>query len=142
VIRPATEPDIPRLLKMGARFIAETPYKNHIFANPEQMEKLAKQLMASGGVLVYERDGELIGMLGYVVFPHYVSGELIAGEVFWWVEPEARGIGRELMKVAEEQARAAGAKRFQFVAPTERVAKLYERLGYERVEVMYQRALP
>jgi hypothetical protein len=30
-------------------------------------------------------------MLGYVIFPHFLSGELVAGEVFWWVEPEDTG---------------------------------------------------
>jgi len=141
MIRQATAEDVPRLVEMGRRFRSETGYAKVLAENPAKMAELATQLAASGGLLVSEREGELVGMLGYVVYPHFISGESTAGEVFWWVEPEHRGEGLKLLKEAERRAKAVGAEKMQMIAPTDRVATLYLRLGYEFVEASYQRAL-
>lgn len=141
MIRAATSSDVPRCVAMGRRFRAETGYARHLAENPEKMAELAAQLAQAGCLLVSERDGELVGMLGFVVYPHFISGETTAGEVFWWVEPEHRGEGVKLLREAERCARTAGAAKMQMIAPTDRVATLYQRLGYEFVEASYQRAL-
>lgn len=146
MIREATPADIPRLLEMGRRFISESSYKHHIVENPEQMKTLGEQIISNpnGMILVSDNGGKLNGMLALILFPHYVSGELIAGEVFWWVDPEARegSTGLKLMRKAEEIAAEMGAKKMQMVAPTQRIGKLYEHLGYTEVESTYQRDLP
>jgi GNAT superfamily N-acetyltransferase len=80
-------------------------------------------------------------MLGYVLFPHFLSGELVAGEVFWWVEPGFRGEGLKLLRAAETRSRAAGAKYLQMIAPNDRVAAVYKRLDYSFVEAAYQKLL-
>jgi GNAT superfamily N-acetyltransferase len=141
MIRPATAADVPRLVEMGRRFRSETGYAKILAENPAKMTELATQLAASGGLLVSERAGELVGMIGFYVYPHFLSGESTAGEVFWWVEPEHRGEGVKLLKEAERRARTAGAETMQMIAPTDRVATLYKRLGYEFVEASYQRSL-
>lgn len=145
MIREATPADIPRIVEMGRRFRMESSYKDHLAENPEQMKALAEQIISNpkGSILVSEKDGKLTGMLALLVFPHYLSGESIAIEVLWWVEPEARAgsTGLKLMREAEEIAVEMGAKKMQMVAPTERIGKLYEHLGYSRVESSYQRSL-
>lgn len=141
MIRLATAADVPRLVEMGRRFRSETGYAKHLAENPAKMTELAQQLAAAGGLLVSERSGEIVGMIGFVIFPHFLSGETTAGEVFWWVEPEHRGEGVKLLREAERYARARGATKIQMIAPTDRVALLYQRLGYEFVEANYQRAL-
>lgn len=141
MIRAATATDVPRLVEMGRRFRAETGYAKHLAENPTKMAELAGQLAEAGSLLVSERNGELVGMLGFIVYPHFISGETTGGEVFWWVEPEHRGEGVKLLREAERLARTQGAKTMQMIAPTDRVATLYLRLGYEFVEASYQRAL-
>lgn len=141
MIRFATTEDIPRCVEMGQRFHAETDYKNQVTIEPDALHKLGEQLVAKNGLLVSERGGQLVGMIGFVLFPHFFSGEMVAGEVFWWVDPEHRGEGPKLMKEAERHAREAGAKRMQMIAPNERVGTLYERCGYSFVETAYQKAL-
>jgi GNAT superfamily N-acetyltransferase len=127
---------------MGRRFRRETDYQRHLAENPETMAATARHLVAQGGVLVSEQPGgALVGMIGWVLFPHFLSGEVIAGEVFWWVEPEHRGQGLRLMRAAERQARQNGAQKMQMIAPTDAVATLYRRFGYEFVEAAYQKAL-
>lgn len=141
LIRSARKSDIPRVIEMGRRFYRESGYEKHLAENPDQMRCLAEQVMAANGLLVSECGGELTGMFGYVLFPHFISGELIAGEVFWWMEPESRGEGLNLLRVAEDKARSAGAKRMQMIAPNKQVARVYERLKYEFVEMAYQKTI-
>jgi RimJ/RimL family protein N-acetyltransferase len=141
MIRPAVEADIPRLVEMGRRFLASSPYSKFLPENPESMRVLIAQLVGWGTLLVSEAEGNVTGMIGFMVFNHPMSGEKIGGEIFWWVDPEARGIGLELLKQAEQAVREAGGKKMQMIAPDEGIEKLYQRLGYSQVETTYQRSL-
>lgn len=142
-MRMATEADVPALVAMGERFIAESEYRAHIGANAAQMSRVLTGLVTSadGCVLVTGPTGAPTGMIGLVLLNHPYSDERIASELFWWVEPERRGDGLRLLRAAEDWARSHGATRMQMVAPNDRVSRLYERLGYSRVEVAYQRSL-
>jgi GNAT superfamily N-acetyltransferase len=141
MIRRAVDDDLDRLVEMGLRFHTETSYRDHVKANPQQMRTLAKQLADLGGLLVSTRSEKVVGMIGYVLFPHFLSCEMVAGEVFWWVEPEHRGEGIKLLREAEKRAKSAGAVKMQMIAPDGQVANIYQRLGYEFVESAYQRNL-
>lgn len=140
-IRLAKEDDIPRLVGMGRRFRAESSYSKHLAENPERMAQLGRQLLANDGLLLMERDGVTIGMLGFIVHSHFISGEIVAGEVFWWVEPEHRGDGLKLVEETKRRARLIGARYLDMVAPSERVARLYRYLGYEWMESTHRIAL-
>jgi len=127
---------------MGLRFIRDTGYCRHIEGDPAAMAKLFDGLIDGGGaIFVSERAGIVVGMLGLLIFTHPFSGEKVASELFWWVEPDSRGDGLELMRRAENEARARGAQRMQMIAPNEAVARIYRRKGYEYVESTYQRKL-
>jgi GNAT superfamily N-acetyltransferase len=141
MIRLATIEDLPRVVEMGRRFRRETSYAEKLKENAAQMLALAERLVAGNGLLLAERSERLIGMLGFVVYPHFISGEITAGEIFWWVEPEFRGEGLRLLREAEKCARQAGATRMQMIAPNDRVAHVYRRVGYEFVESTYQKEL-
>ncbi len=80
-------------------------------------------------------------MIGLVLYPHHLSGEWTAGEVFWWVEPEARGEGLQLMKQAEAWARGRGAAAIQMIAPSTQVGVIYRRYGYAPIETTYSKRL-
>lgn len=143
MIRDATIDDVPRLVEMGRRFWADSPYRLTLTENPAQMATIAERLVtqADGVVLVAATPFGLVGMLGLLLFAHHLSAELVAGEVFWYVEPEHRGAGLRLLKQAEEWARAHGARRLQMIAPDTRVGQVYARFGYTPVEVAYQKDL-
>ena len=146
-IRSARETDLDRIVEMGRRFLASTSYRDVIADNPSQMARLATGLLdhAQGTILVAERVTspdplpQVVGMIGLFAFEHPIAGERIAGELFWWVEPAHRGIGLRLLRAAEQWAHDHGATALQMIAPTPDVERLYERLGYARVEVHYQR---
>lgn len=141
VIRLATADEIPRLLEMGERFHSTSEYSKHVGWDEQKTLELATNLVAQKNLLVIDSNGSLLGMLGMVFFPHFLSGEVIAIEVFWWLEPEHRGEGKKLLKAAEDLARERGAKRIQMIAPNDRVAVLYRRMKYQFVESAYQKTL-
>jgi GNAT superfamily N-acetyltransferase len=129
------------MVEMGRRFRSQSPYAAFLADNPARMTELGRQLLKSGAMLVSECDGKIVGMIGYVLHDHFISGEKFAGEVFWYIGPEHRGAGLRLLRAAEKQAKLAGAKYMQMIAPDERVGKVYSRLKYQRVETTWQRAL-
>ncbi len=142
MIRAAHLSDVPRIVEMGRRFRVESTYNKHLADNPERMTRLAEQLIGQGGLLIAEQNGDITGMIGFILHDHFISGEKFAGEIFWWQEPEYRGIdGLKLLREAEKVARAAGAKYLQMIAPNDRITKLYKLRGYEFVESTYQLAL-
>lgn len=144
-IREATKADIPRIVELGRRFLAEGPYKDQLEDNAEQNARLADLLISNSQakVIVGEEDGIVVGLFALILFSHYFSGELTAGEIMWYVQPESRpgGIGIRLLSHAEKFARSLNAVRMQLTAPTEEVGKLYNRCGYKQIEVSYQRKL-
>jgi GNAT superfamily N-acetyltransferase len=140
MIREAVIADVPRLVEMGCRFIAA--YPDRIATNPAQLDHLARWLIDGAGVIfVSERTGAVTGMLGAVIFPHPMSGQRTASEMFWWVEPDSRGEGIKLLKRMEQWAQAEGAERILMIAPTLAVGHLYNRLGYTAIETSYVRTL-
>jgi GNAT superfamily N-acetyltransferase len=141
MIRTATADDVPRIVEMGLRFRRETKYANHIGDNAEQLAALTGKVISEGIALVSEDAGRVCGMIGILLFPHFISGELIAAEVAWWVEPEHRGAGIKLVREAERKARERGAKRMQMIAPSDQVGSVYKRLGYSYVEAAYDKVL-
>jgi len=143
VIRPATMEDVPALVAMGRQFAQTEMYRDVLRENPEQMAIVAGNLIGheSGAILVLERDGILVGMIGLVCTLHFLSGEMYAGEVFWWVTPGQRGDGVRLLRAAESWAIEHGAKALQMIAPTERVGQFYDRMGFTRTEISYQKEL-
>lgn len=130
---------------MGSRSIAEGPYREQLSDNPEVTRELTQKLLTQENVriLVSEDDGKVCGVLCFLLFPHYFSGEMTAGELIWYMEPEYRHSWAAicLLRAAQRLAKEMGAKRMQFTAPTVEVGKAYESLGYKQVEITYQRSL-
>src|SRR5271154_2715246 len=133
MIRNATSEDIPRMVEMGQQFLAESTYSKFLSNNPVQMAHLMELILKGGEILVSEDSGKIVGMIGYFLHDHFISGEKFSGEVFWWVSPEYRGVGLQLLKTAEHHAKRAGAKKMQMIAPTKRVEAVYRYLGYDFV---------
>jgi GNAT superfamily N-acetyltransferase len=141
--RPATAADVEGIVALGQRFLAQSVYRGRLADNPDQVRVLAQQLVDAphGDVLVVDADGMLVGMLAIVAYAHHLSGEWVAGEVAFWIDPAYRGLGLRLLRDAERWARAQGACRLELVAPTPDVETFYARLGYVPIERTYQREM-
>lgn len=144
LIREATEEDTEALVGLGLASIRESVYAAHVAENPAQIGRVIAYLLEqpTATILVAERDGVVIGMIGLIVVPHLWSGVLTAGELTFYVSPAHRGsTGIRLLRAAEQWARAAGAVAIQMVAPTARAGHLYERLQYTEIETNYQKRI-
>jgi GNAT superfamily N-acetyltransferase len=142
-IRPATSADVPRLVAMGAHFIEATGYRTLLPVNEAQLAALMARLLTEpgGAIFVLATEATVMGAIGLYRFAHPISGEPVASEVFWWVEPDARGSGLRLLREAERWAAAQGAALLQMIAPTPAVERVYAHRGYVPVERLYQRRL-
>lgn len=140
-IRPAVVGDVPRLVEMGMRFLRESEYDGRLKANPEAVTNLMVRLVMheDGALFVSQSAGVITGMIGLHVFANPLSGERIAGELFWWVDTESRGHGLRLLSAAETWAKANGAVRIQMIAPNERVGRAYRARGYGKIEEQFQK---
>ncbi len=145
MIREATEKDIPRIVELGSRSLIEGPYKDLLADKPEVTANLAARLLnlKTAQILVADED-QIVGIFAFIVFPHYFSGETVAGEIIWYVVDEARksNCALELLWAAEKKAFELGAKKMQLTAPTDEIARMYGLLrGYGKVEIVFQRSL-
>lgn len=150
-VRPAIIPDdLPEILRMGREFTARS-HASRLGAYSEANTAEFLRSLAPGSpvaVFLAEDEGRVVGMTGGIVFPLFWADSLFLGqELFWWVDPEARGgsASRMLREALEDWARGLGAKGFYMVALHDenagRVEKLYRRAGYEPTEHTYLKEL-
>lgn len=144
MIRLATAADIPAIVQMALHFGATPDYAQKIRIDAATVGRLTETLLQNPDALVLvfgEEDQDPTGLLAVLLFPHLMSGELIASEIVWWMEPTRRGEGVQMLREAEAWAREKGAAALQLIAPSDRVGRFYERTGYSWVEASYQKRL-
>jgi RimJ/RimL family protein N-acetyltransferase len=140
MIRKATEADLPALITMGGQFIERTEYKEIIKTSRVQLAKYFSEILmnADATIFVFLKKGIVSGMIGLLAYIHPMTGSKVVAELFWWMDPNARGRGLRLLKEAKKWATDRDAEVLQMVAPNDRVGKLYERLKFTRIETNYQ----
>lgn len=144
-IRLAVVDDRAVLLRMCLRFAQESGYRAFIAIDFGRLEALVDFVLEHGAAFVCVNPlGLVVGMLGVTLIEHPMSGECVASEMAWWIEPEYRGgtTALRMLTHAETWARELGATRFQMVAPAGSTLGLfYQRRGYRELESTYQRSL-
>lgn len=143
MIRRAVLEDVPQLVAMGLEFVTTSEYARHLPANAAAIRQTVGWMLEApenAAIFVLAVDGVLKGAIGLALSSHLWSGEPYAGELFWWVNPAARGTGGiRLLRYAEQWAEQHGARFIQMIAPNEGVGAIYARLGYAPIETGYQR---
>jgi GNAT superfamily N-acetyltransferase len=143
-VRPATERDIPALLRLCRQFFHVSGYEKRMSFDEETMRQTLRGLMENHVLLVVGTPA--IGMLGAVVIPAFFNAnELMAVETFWWVDPGHRGIGHQLLAAFEDEARSRGVRHVFMLAleelQPEKVGDTYLKNGYRLVEHSYVKEL-
>lgn len=147
LVRPANTADLPAALEMAARFYATTDYTKVAPMSADSVVKLGRLLLDQGVLLVAEREGKLVGLIGLIVaaFP-FNEAYRTAHEVLWWVDPEERetGAGVALLREMIPACKYRGAVAIQMLhlanSPPQ-AAALYERLGFVHTETAYIKVL-
>lgn len=148
MIREASADDLPRLLQMGERFFNAAGWPEFAAWDVASIEQTLRFLIdnETGGLFVAEVDGEVVGMAGAMVTPFYFNLSHLTGqELFWWVEPEHRGVGGGLLDAMEAWAKRVGAQTFTMIAVDrirpELMARVYRGRGYRPAEHSFMRRL-
>lgn len=150
MIRKAEFSDVPAMLEIGRRFHSATLYATYgATFSPEKLgESLSNYLSSSDAcVLVAEKNGALVGVACAVKTQLYMSDDDVAVELFWWVEPEARGgtLAIRLMNHLEQWATQAGCKcmAMSSMATIEGspADDIYSRRGYRNIEKSWIKGL-
>ncbi|MGH8029779.1 MAG: GNAT family N-acetyltransferase, partial [Arenimonas sp.] len=96
-------------------------------------------------LLVAEREGMLLGMLALDFMYYLPLGAISCRVVALAIAPEAQrqGIGRWLLREAEQQARQAGAARIELTSAVHRAEahEFYRQCGYEDTAVRFMKRL-
>lgn len=142
MVREAVRADIPRLILMGLHFIRSGSYGRHLDENPDALfDTMLRLIDSEDAILLVQGEDKPTGMIGALVYRHPLSYQAFFSELFWWVEPEHRGNGLALKHHAEQWGKDRGAPHSIMVSPNDRVSRLYERLGYTKIETHYIKAL-
>jgi len=143
-IRAVTPDDVPAIVRMGLRF-AQTEYHAYMPMTAESLNAFVRSLLINPDAhcQIAEAHGVPVGMMASLIYFQPMFGAWIGTEIAWWMEPEARGsrLALKLLRAAERWAMNRGAVRFQMIAPTDHVAAFYERLGFRRLEIHYEKEL-
>lgn len=145
MVKILTIEQLPEAAVMGPAFLKESGAPGGFV--PEVFVQKWTELISQGFgfILGLFRGQELTGAFGAVVVGDINDGKLVANECFWFVKPEARGRGFELLIAYEEEARRRGAERCSMIhllnLQPEKLGQLYERRGYRAVETSYFKEL-
>lgn len=145
MVRTLTASELPEAALMGPAFFAEGKLPGSFV--PAIFVTKWSWLIENGlGFIIgLFRDGALTGAFGGIVTEDLNDGALVANECFWFVKPEARGRGFELLLAYEEEARKRGAARCSMIhlinLQPEKLAEIYKRRGYRAVETSYFKEL-
>ena len=149
IIRRAIITDEPDLVRMGRAFWAETPLSDFSVFSPEYLVNFIRgaSIEPSASIWVADDGGKIVGAVAGMIYPLFFSGDLVAQEIFWWVDPEARGAeaSKMLFDALIEWATAMGAKALSMIAiengKAESVGKIYRKKGFIPTEHAYVRGL-
>lgn len=142
-MRLATISDLDNIVEMGLKFAQESSDYSTI-ADKESIRNLVYQTLISPQTerIVLFKEGK--GMLGGAVSPSMYSKDMIATEIFWWVEPSERksGLGSQLLSAFEYWAKNVALCTIIAVSSLDdSIGEFYQKKGYKPVERTYMKVI-
>jgi GNAT superfamily N-acetyltransferase len=150
-VRRATFNDLPQYRAVAREFVAALPITPIVGISDEGIDNFLVRAIDNPdiGVWLAERDGDIIGICGALVYPIYFNPQhTIAQELWWWLTPAARGgsAAKKLLRTIEDWAAEKGASALSMIALDnqngERVGNFYLRSGFAPMERTYVREVP
>jgi hypothetical protein len=141
MIRPATQSDVPDLVPMARDFMAAGDHWGHRRCfDGDTFAAHASAAIAHPdcGFFVSDRGGVVDGVIAMLLASDPFDGRVSALKMHWLGAP---GAGLRLERHGREWAASRGATGVTMSAVNDRGAALLERLGYQRTEIIYRRAI-
>lgn len=124
------------LLPLAKQFHAESNLGATF--HPEACLANWRSLRFRAAIGMFTEKGELVGVLAGFLAPQFMTGVLLAQEMFWYVKPEHRGGLTGIRMFNEFEKWAQEKKAFGIVMASltqgEGVAELYKKRGYVHIE--------
>lgn len=147
MIRNATLQDIPALVALGWLMHEESIYAPYSY-DPNKVTEMIEALVTTrfGIALVAEIDGKVIGGFIGTVVEHWFGHDTVASDLALFIDPEHRAgsTGLKLIKKYIETAREKNASQIMLANSTgyksDRVAKLFEAMGFKRRGFVFEYA--
>lgn len=143
-IRDAKITDFSDLERMGIAFARAA---GQVDVDSDTLASTVGNLMKNGILKVVE-NGSVIGCIGALVFPHWWNkNEIVAQELFWWLDEEYRGTsaGIKLLIELEKEAKSRGAEKLMMLCLDDlngnKMANMYSKLGYVPQERTFTKVL-
>jgi GNAT superfamily N-acetyltransferase len=149
-VRRATTKDIPAIVTLGKVFYDQTVYaQSGVEYDEPSIHTMLEYLVGDNGVVQVAVDGDtVVGFILILLYPFpFNPNERSATELAFYVREDAQreGMGRQLLKSAENVARQKGVKFLSMVAlesvAPEKAQALYSQLGYVRNETVYTKVI-
>jgi GNAT superfamily N-acetyltransferase len=147
---PADLPEIERVMRASMANLGKGFYDEQQLASAQRYISVPdRQLVDDGTYFVIEEDGRVVACGGWSARKKLYSGPASEDAAEGWLDPETdaarvramfvdpaharRGLGRQILEAAENDAVRAGFKRFELMATLPGVP-LYEVCGYRKME--------
>jgi len=133
--------DLEQILEMSMKFVAMTGYAD--LSNEDDIKMLIQAIIEAPRnekIIIIDDFGFIAGQATRFPF----GQDLIASEIAWWIDPEARGEnkGARLMEAFEYWAKnIAGCKLISMTSLNNTVEKIYRKKGYKLYERAYMKVL-
>lgn len=146
-LRLGTTKDVDKLLEVAERFYNTTEVSALIPFCSYSVVKQIYRSIASGFIIIAEKDGEIVGVLGCdtYIYP-YNNDYKGCMESMFWMDSSVRGsfLPVRMMRQAEECALALGCKMFCMASiPTSPPSTKgwYGKLGYKETDVVFMKLI-
>lgn len=138
MIRTMTRDDKDAVLKLAKVFFDERLNEIGMIYSAENASRHFDELFDKTFALVYEFDGEVVGMIAGVISAKIFCEGITAQEIVWFVHPDHRKAGVKLLKAFEKVAKDKGCEDITMVGIAEDASnKFYLRVGYKKLQVSY-----
>lgn len=141
IVRRIGKDELDQITYLGHKFFSESSHLRR-FDPGVWMRNWVSLLDANmGAIFGLVKADKIVGVLGAIKIPDINSGDLTAGELFWFVDQSHRGRGLTLFNAFEKWAREEGCAYVTMAhlegLMSEKLQRFYERRGYVPIETNY-----
>lgn len=149
MIRLARISDANDLAKFGKDFFQQSGMVGLVSYLPIYTADFVRRMVNSSKhlLLVVQFDGKIVGTIGFAITNFFFNNkQLHAQEMFFWIQPEYRGlVGSSMLATAEAHAKTRGCKTMSMVSleasEPEKVGGFYMSKGYKKLETSFIKEL-
>src|SRR3990167_5921272 len=144
-VKPLVIDDIPTIIELARELHAEVekewpecPPFNPALVEQQIFQCMYVNILFAFGLFASEK---CVGMIVFTVYPCFGIGCVLGKEAMWYVQPEYRSNGLQLLTAFEKMAKEKGAAQLEIghfpMVNGDRMAKLYAGLGYKLHQIRY-----